>query len=145
MEFYQPDWDTTFWAPGAFKLDHLQPFKPILFWNFSNLTFMPQSPFPLFPREMRKWDSPNLSGIQSFGHLGHSNWIICSPLSQICSEIFTTFDFYAPEPFSFIPQENEKMEFSQPKWETEFWVPGALKLDHLQPFKPNLFRNFYNF
>ena len=34
--------------PGAFKLDHLQPFKPILFRNFSNFfTFMLGSPFLL--------------------------------------------------------------------------------------------------
>ena len=28
-------WDRGVWVPGAFKLDHLQPFKPILFWQFS--------------------------------------------------------------------------------------------------------------
>ena len=31
---YGGDWGVS--VPGAFKLDHLQPFKPILFWNFSN-------------------------------------------------------------------------------------------------------------
>ena len=34
--------------PGAFKLDHLQPFKPILFWNFYKVfTFILGSPFLL--------------------------------------------------------------------------------------------------
>ena len=27
-------WDRGVSVPGAFKLDHLQPFKPILFWQF---------------------------------------------------------------------------------------------------------------
>ena len=29
-------WDTGVWVPGAFKLDHLQPVKPILFPKFFN-------------------------------------------------------------------------------------------------------------
>ena len=29
------EWDRGVWVPGAFKLDHLHPFKPILFWKFS--------------------------------------------------------------------------------------------------------------
>ena len=28
-------WDRGFSVPGAFKLDHLHPFKPLLFWKFS--------------------------------------------------------------------------------------------------------------
>ena len=31
------------------------------------------------------------------------------------------------------------------EWERGFSVPGAFKLDHLQPIKPLLFPNFYNF
>ena len=38
--------------PGAFKLDNVQPFRPILFWNFSNsFTFILGSPFLLPQRE----------------------------------------------------------------------------------------------
>ena len=44
----QYGWDWGVSVPGAFKLDHLQPFKPILFWNFSNFfTFILGSPFLL--------------------------------------------------------------------------------------------------
>ena len=82
---------------------------------------------------------------EGFQCLGHSNWTICSPLSQFCSEIFQTFDFHTPEANFFIPQEEGKLEFSQPEWDTRDSVPGALKLDHLQPFKPILFWNFSNF
>ena len=78
-----------------------------------------------------------------FQCLGHSNWTICSLLSPFCSENFPTFHSYAPEPISFIPQENEKMEFSQPKWGTGVWVPGAFKLDHLQPVEPIFFWKFW--
>ena len=73
---------------------------------------------------MRKGSSPNTEGIKC---LGHSNWTTCSLLSQFCSEIFPTFYFHAPEPISFIPQENEKREFSQHRGDL---VPGAFQLDH---------------
>ena len=42
--------------------------------------------------------------------LGHSNWIICSLLSQFCSEMFPTFDFHTLEANFFIPQVEEKLE-----------------------------------
>ena len=38
--------------------------------------------------------------------------------------------------------ENLKMEFSQPECESGISVPGAFKLDHLQPVEPNLFWKF---
>ena len=31
------EWDRGFSALGAFKLDHLHPFKPLLFWKFPSL------------------------------------------------------------------------------------------------------------
>ena len=64
---------------------------------------------------IENWKSPNLSEPQGTQYLGHSNWTICSPLSQFCPEIFPTFDFHTGEANSFIPQENEKMDFSQPE------------------------------
>ena len=79
-------------VPLAFKLDHFQPVKPILFWNFSTswLSYwgVPISYYP------RKWNSPSLDETQGFKCLGRSNWTICSLLSQFCSEIFPTFDFH---------------------------------------------------
>ena len=40
-EFSQPEPGRGFWVPGAFELDHLQPFVPIIFLKFCNFfTFM---------------------------------------------------------------------------------------------------------
>ena len=41
------------------------------------MTFIPKGQFSLFPRKMRRCNSPNLQGIQC---LVHSNWNICSLL-----------------------------------------------------------------
>ena len=67
--------------PGAFKLDHLQPFKPILFWNFYNFfTFILGSPF-LLPQMKRECEKGilQMDEAQGFQYLGQSNWTICSP------------------------------------------------------------------
>ena len=98
---------------------------------------------------MRKWNSPNLSKTKVFQCLGHSNWTICSPLSPICSVNFPTFSLLYWEANSYYPRErkaeNEKREITRNGWDPRVWVPGAFKLDHLQPLKPILFRNFSNF
>ena len=68
--------------PGAFKLDHLQPVKPILFPKFSNFfTSILGGPIPYYPRE-RKINSPNMSETQGIERPlpGHSNGTICSLL-----------------------------------------------------------------
>ena len=72
-------------VPGAFKLDHLQPVKPILFPKFFQLFhFHAGRPILITPGrgglEMGKWISPNLSQAEDFECLGHSNWTICSHL-----------------------------------------------------------------
>ena len=69
------------------------------------------------PRKKGKWNSPNLrlSDIQGIQCLRHSNWTIYSPISQFCFEIFQTSDFHTPEANFFIPQEEGKLEFSQPE------------------------------
>ena len=41
--------------------------------------------------------------------------------------------------------ENGKIELSQPECERGISVPGAFKLDHLQPVEPILFCKFSNF
>ena len=41
----------------------------------------------------------------------HSNTTIGSLLSKFCSELFPNFDFHIGDPISFIPHENEKMDF----------------------------------
>ena len=76
--------------PGAFKLDHLQPFKPLLFWKISNsFTFILGSQF-LLPQRANNGKreilaTSNLDENEGFQCLGHSNWTTCSPLSQSCS------------------------------------------------------------
>ena len=95
MEFSQPECESGISVPGAFKLDHFQPVKLILFLNFSNFCTFILEANSYYPREWRT--------------------------------------------------ENGKMEFSQPECESGISVPGAFKLDHLQPVEPNLFRNFSNF
>ena len=85
---FQYGWDRGVSVPGAFKLDQLQPFKPLLFWEISNFfTFILGSQF-YYPRGliMGKGNSPN----------------------------------------------------SRNGWDRGVSVPGAFKLDHLQPFKPIL-------
>ena len=82
--------------PGAFKLDHLQPFKPILFWKIFNFfPFILGSPFLLPQRaNFGSWEnfpSPNMDDTEGFQCLGHSNWTIYGPLSPFYSDIFPTF------------------------------------------------------
>ena len=83
-------------VPGAFKLDHLQPFRPILFWNFSNFfTFILGNQF-LLPQRANNGKrgilpTSNIGDCGGFQCLGHSNWTHCSPLSPFCSENFPTF------------------------------------------------------
>ena len=55
------EWERQLWVPGASKLDHLQPFKPILFQNFSNFSSFILGGQFLLPRGliMGKGESPN--------------------------------------------------------------------------------------
>ena len=82
--------------PGAFKLNHLLCFKPLLSKKIFNFfTFILGSPFLLPQRaNFGSWEnfpSPNMDDTEGFECLGHSNWTICSPLSPFCSEKFPTF------------------------------------------------------
>ena len=82
--------------PGAFKLDHLQPFKPILSWKIFNFFHIILGSQFLLPQRANyeSWENfpfPNMDETERFECLGQSNWIICSPLSQSCSQKFSTF------------------------------------------------------
>ena len=98
---------------------------------------------------MRKWKSPNLSETQEFQCLGHSNWTICSLLSQFCSGNFPSFSLSYWEANSYCHRGpimgRGNSPNSQYGWDWGDSVPGALKLDHLHPLKPILFSKFYNF
>ena len=89
MDFSQPECGTSFSVPGAFKLDHLHPVKPILFLQISNFSTFILGANSYYPREGKA--------------------------------------------------ENGKMEFSHSEQDKGILVPGAFKLDHLQPLKPILF------
>ena len=88
-------WCRGIYVPGAFKLDHLQPLKPILYFKFSNFLHFHTGAISYYPSRliMRKGNSPN----------------------------------------------------SKNGWYRGIYVPGALKLDHLQPVKPILLFKFSNF
>ena len=75
---------------GAFKLDHFQPVKLILFRNFSSFQNFILGPFSYYPREGKeaardwKWEKDihlKMNVTQGFLYLGHSNKTIFSLLS----------------------------------------------------------------
>ena len=86
---------------------------------------------------------------EGFQCLGHSNWIICSLLSQSCSLNFQTFSLLYWEANSYYPRELIMRKGKSPNFriglDRGVSVPGAFKLDHLHPVKPILFSKFYNF
>ena len=83
---------------------------------------------------------------EGFGCLGHSKWTICSPLSPFCSGNFPFVSFSYWGTISYYPRGLilRKGRFANSKSEGDrgVWVPGAFKLDNLQPFKPILFWQF---
>ena len=96
MEFTQPEVDKGISVPGAFKLDHFQPVEQIFFPQiFQLFHFYIGGPILITPErrglKMGKWNSPNQRQTKGFQCLGHSNWIICIPLSQFWSEYFSDF------------------------------------------------------
>ena len=159
-------WDTGASVLGAFKLDHLQHVKLILFQNFSIfLPFILGGPIPYYPRERkkgssrgRKWgkgNHPKVNETQGFQYLGHSNWTICSLLNIFVRKCFHLFTFHNGRSNFFLPQREEegkqqgqKMgKRDSPKSECDTGVSdfGAFKLDHLQPVELILSQNFSNF
>ena len=141
-----------FLGPGAFKLDPLQPFKPILFWQFSIcLTFILGRKFLLPHRancgksvipQLKKWTRKR----RFFQCLGHSNWTPCSPLSPFCSKNFQFASslYWGANSYcsSGLIVRKGKYPNLRNEWERGVSVPGAFKLDFLQPFQPILFWQF---
>ena len=75
-------WDTGVSVLGAFKLDQLQPFKPVLFINFLNFsTFILGSPFLITPERgiTPKWRDDT----QGFMYSRHSNGNICTSFRML--------------------------------------------------------------
>ena len=133
--------------PGAFKLDHLQPIKPILFPKFYNFFTFILEANSYYPREGKaengklEFSQPecergiSVPGAFKLDHL--------QPVKPILFPKFSNFFTFILGANSYYPREgkaeNGKMDFSQPECGTGFSVSGAFKLDHLQPVKPILF------
>ena len=95
-EFSQAKSGIWFSVPWVFKQDHLQPVRPIFFWNFSNFSLLILGqPISFFPQKNEKKEFYHTNQAYDVEFMGHSNWTIFSQLSQFCSEIFPTFHFYA--------------------------------------------------
>ena len=147
-------WYWGFPVPGAFKLDHLEHIKPLLFPYFCNFcTFILGSHF-LLPQRTNNGErgilpTSKLNETEGFQYLGHSNWTICSPLSHFCFQIFPSFPPSYWEANSYYPRgpiigKGNSSNFKI-GWDRGLSVPGAFKLDHLQPIEPLLFPDFSNF
>ena len=97
MEFSQPECESGISVPGALKLDHLQPVEPILFGNFPIISFSYLGPILITPEsgglKMGIWNSPNLSVRVGSLCPRHSNWTICSLLSQFFGNFSNYFTF----------------------------------------------------
>ena len=79
---------------------------------------------------------------EGFPCLGTSNWTICSPLSNFCFGIFPIFSLSYWGAHSYYPRGPIMRKGNSPNSrngsDRGVSVPGAFKLDHLQPFKPIL-------
>ena len=86
---------------------------------------------------------------EGFQCLGHSNWTTCSLLSHSYSPNFPTFAPSYWEANFYYPRGPIMGKGNSPNSRNGchrgFSVPGAFKLDHLQPLKPILFLKFSNF
>ena len=105
--------------PGAFKLYHLQPVKPILFWKFSNFyTFILGSPF-LLPRRAN-YEKGEFSQLQNwmvervFCAWGIQTRPFAPCQANFIFQILQLFHFHTGGQF-LLPQKanNEKGGFSQ--------------------------------
>ena len=134
-------WGRGDWVPGVFKLNHLQPFEPILLWQFSTFILGANSYYPRGPIKRKRFHPTlKLDETEVIECLGHSNWTTCSPLSLFCSHNFPPFSLSYWGANSYYPRwpimgkgnsSNLKTE-----WDGGFSVPGAFKLDYLQPIEP---------
>ena len=84
---------------------------------------------------------------EGFQCLGHSNWTICTLLSQFYFPNFTTFSLSCWEANSYYPRGLIMRKGNSPNSRSGLDrgvpVPGAFKLDHLQPVKQILSRSIF--
>ena len=102
------EWDRGVSVPGTFKLDHLQPVEPILFWKFSYFsTFILGSHF-LLPQRANN-QKREFSQLQNWmRQRGFSAWGIqtgpfAAPWATFVLKIFQLFHFHTGQPFLITP------------------------------------------
>ena len=86
-------------VPKYFELFHLHTGRPIL--------ITPEGQY----WEKGNFSTPKLDETEGFQCLGHSNWTICSPFSQFCSEIFPSFSLSYWEAISYYPRRSKMRIF----------------------------------
>ena len=117
---FRIEWDRGAWVLGAFKLDHLHSFKPILVSDiFQLFHFHTGEPILITPERKGINPTSNLDETEGFGCLGHSNWTICSPLSPFCFGNFPTFSLSYWGANSYYPREPIMGKGSSPNFKTE--------------------------
>ena len=129
-------------VPGAFKLDHLHPVKPILFSKFYNFFTFILEANSYYPRRliMRKGNSSN-----SRNGLDRRVWVHgafkldhLQPVEPLLFPKFYNFFTFMLGGQFLLPQRGEGWKWERgilPAWLD--WVPGAFELDHMQLFEPS--------
>ena len=97
--------------PGEFKLDHLQPFKPILFWKISNFfTFILGSQF-YYPRGLimgkgKFLQLPIWMRLRGFSAWGIQTGQLAALWAPFVLKFFQLFHFHTGEPILITPEAN---------------------------------------
>ena len=142
--------------PGAFKLDHLHPVKPILFSQFYNFFTFILEANSYYPRGliMRKGNSPNSRNGPNRGDCvpGAFKLEHLHPVEPLLfTKFYNFFHFYTGRPILITqwPRGIIMRKGKSPNFriglDRGLSVPGAFKMDHLHPVEPILFSKFYNF
>ena len=146
-------WDSGSWklTPSNWTICNLlksfcyEKMLPFLFSYWEAISYYPRG----LIMGKGKFASPEMEGTEGIECLGHSNWTICSPLSQFHSEHFQTLSLSYWEANSYYPWGSIMGKGNSPNfksgWDWGFLVPWGFQLDHLQPFAPLTFWYFSNF
>ena len=142
--------------PGTFKLDQLQPNRPILFWKFSYFsTFILGSHFLLPQKQRANNQEREFSQLQNWmRQRGFSAWSIqngpfAALLAHFVPKDFQLFHFHSGRPILITPEGKyaEKGILPTPKLdETEgFQCLGHSNWTICSPLSPFCFRRFSTF
>ena len=98
---------------------------------------------------MRKDNHQNWMRPRGLGARGIQSGQYAAPEAKFVQKIYQRFDILGERPILITPEggrlKMQKREIIRIGWHPGVWVPGAFKLDYLQPLKPNLSRKFTNF